>query len=543
MNVKNKFDLYIILSAVFIVILITGLAFHNHKGTYSLEDDPSVTIDCPAAISTNEEVMCNVFLTATNINALSLTANYDIDANILYDDIYFEAEEICEINDCTQELVSTENGFTITNQEGINTDTKIGTIRFTIVGEPNDEYEVGLVNIELSNSENEIINLEDASATIRIKNNNAKLTNIEINKTALEENFDDENNTYTATIADNGEETDTVTLTLTKSDEFATIDGEIENLELHYGKNTFTIEVISEDENVTNEYTIEITRQFDFDPENSEYVYNSEDNYLYIKNDLLDAFHNNLKILPENMTYHVNNGKLEILYEEEVIKSIDIIYFESDYVIIGNNMYIERGLNLEQLKTKITSDVLDFKYFDNTNNELLDNDYEIQNNNKVKVYYEETELGNYNLSFEYFTIDDSLVLDNDKNILKRIKLGTTYGELKSMINTSGTITIETDTTANDEYKIRTGDQLSIKIGAITLKYKLSVIGCIDNDEEVTLTDVLKIYRHLKHRLNLSNEYLSAADITNDGSIGLDDVIIIYRYLKGKTDTLENGGGM
>ena len=262
-----------------------------------------------------------------------------------------------------------------------------------------------LTNIELCDSNYEIISLADASSTVRIKNIDAKLSNIEIDKTPLEENFDDENDKYTATIADNGEETDTVTLTLTKSDEFATINGETENLELHYGKNTFTIEVVSEDGYVTNEYVIEINRQFDFDPDNSEYVYNSEDNYLYIKNDSLDTFHNNLKTLPENMAYHINDGKLEILYEEEVIKSIDILRFVSSYLISNNEIYVEGGLKLGQLKSKITSDVLTIKYFDNNNNELLDDDDEMQNNDIIKVYYEETELGSYSINFEYLNID------------------------------------------------------------------------------------------------------------------------------------------
>ena len=366
MNVKNKFNLYIILSAAFIVILIVGLALRTHKGTYSLDDELNVTITCPETLTNGDTLTCDVFLNNVTETILSVNANYDF-KDISDSEISFEVEEECGGDNCFQEFVSTDQGFAVINQEGITSDVKIGTISFLVMGEYNNSYDMELTNIELCDSNYEIISLADASSTVRIKNIDAKLSNIEIDKTPLEENFDNENDKYTATIADNGEETDTVTLTLTKSDEFATINGETENLELHYGKNTFTIEVVSEDGYVTNEYVIEINRQFDFDPDNSEYVYNSEDNYLYIKNDSLDTFHNNLKTLPENMTYHVNNGKLEILYEEEVIKSIDILRFVSSYLISNNDIYIESELKLGQLKSKITSDVLTIKYFDNNN--------------------------------------------------------------------------------------------------------------------------------------------------------------------------------
>ena len=80
--------------------------------------------------------------------------------------------------------------------------------------------------------------------------------------------------------------------------------------------------------------------------------------------------------------------------------------------------------------------------------------------------------------------------------------------------------------------------VQIKLNDSTITYTLSVVGCLDDEVNVSLGDVIKLYRHMKNRITLTDEYLYAADISNDGSIGLDDVIYIYRYLKGKIPTLE-----
>ena len=96
MNVKNKFNLYIILSAAFIVILIVGLALRTHKGTYSLDDELNVTITCPEAVTNGYLLTCDVFLNNVTEPILSVNANYDFD-NISYGDIEFTAEEECDL--------------------------------------------------------------------------------------------------------------------------------------------------------------------------------------------------------------------------------------------------------------------------------------------------------------------------------------------------------------------------------------------------------------------------------------------------------------
>lgn len=136
-------------------------------------------------------------------------------------------------------------------------------------------------------------------------------------------------------------------------------------------------------------------------------------------------------------------------------------------------------------------------------------------------------------------------------MIKRLKVNTTYSELKEEISTSGTITIyngKDNTKLNDSDKVKTGDILEVKLQDSTIKYTISVLGDISGsvsksgkvlgDGVIDVGDVGQLYRYLKGKTEFEDYQLSAGDILSDSSIKVNDVARLYRYIKGKNSTLE-----
>lgn len=538
MNSKLKYNLYFVFGAILIIGTIVTLLVSNGKGTYSLNNTPTLRLECPATVGATEEVTCDIYLDITNANILSVNANYALPTGAISGDVTFSALTTCNSNNCFEKFVSNANGFAVINQNGTTTNAKVGSITFTMNGESNAEYTIGLKNIELCNNTYDMISLSNVSTTIRVKNNVATLSNIALDKQVISSNFDAVNRKYTATIADNNEATDMVNLVLTKVDTNATVSGVTNNLSLHYGTNTYNILVTAENGTTTNNYTIEIKREYDFDPGNNGYIYNKTSNYLYIKNDNINNFQSNLKELPTNLSYSVNSNKLEVLYDnDEVLNSINIINFSSDYQVSNGTIYVDSELTLQQIKNKITSQNVNIKYY-NGNTEITSNSTTIKNGYTMKVYYNNSLLDTYTIQIAYLTFDNSLVVDDNKKIIKRIQINETFGSLKTKISTNGTIILETNGAVTDNYKLRTGDVIKIALTNQTLTYTISVVGCLDETAEISTGDVIKVYRYFKQRMELTDAEIAAADIRNDGSVGFDDVILIYRYLKGRINSLE-----
>lgn len=551
MNSPKKYNTYFILSAVFIVSLITILVLNNGKGTYSAANDPTVSIDCPEVVNANSQVTCDIRITIPNGTTVSsVNANYDMPTGLINGDITFTEDTTCNSSSCFQKFVSTNNGFSVINQTGTTnvTNFKIGTITFTINGADKHGQNVtlGLKNIELCakvNNEYVMINpaATTASQNVRIKNNLAALNSLSL-AGVISENFSSANHKYTATIADNYGSILKSNWTISLS-EYATLTGLDAPLNPNYGTNTYTATVHSEDGSVNTNYTVEIKREFNFSlTGNSAYVYNKNDNYIFINDDAINNFIPNLPTLPTGLSYRVNGNKLEIYVtgSNEVLNSINIVNLTQTYPIIGQNMYIDNNVTLGQVKNYITGTNITVKVF-NGNNEITNNSTIIQNNNTLKIYYNSSELDSYTIKLEYLDFDSTLAVDDNNNIIKRLAIGTTFGQLKQKISTSGTISLETTgATVTDNYELRTGDVIRIALNDSTQTYTLSVLGCLDSNVNVSLADVIVVYRASRKRIILNNEQAAAADITGDGNIKLDDVIIIYRFHRKKINSLEVG---
>ena len=133
-----------------------------------------------------------------------------------------------------------------------------------------------------------------------------------------------------------------------------------------------------------------------------------------------------------------------------------------------------------------------------------------------------------------------LDVDEDKHLIKNLVAGTTVGEFKKKISTSGTITLVdiNNNVLDDDKLITSGSTVKIKLSKKTYEYILSVKGDVNGDGKVTTADVSKVYRHIKKRINISEDcYLLASDVNGDGKVSTADVSKIYRFVKKRIDSL------
>lgn len=108
--------------------------------------------------------------------------------------------------------------------------------------------------------------------------------------------------------------------------------------------------------------------------------------------------------------------------------------------------------------------------------------------------------------------------------------GADVGSLKANLNATKDIKI-TDKDGNsleDTSKLTTG----MKVIMDEKEYVISVIGDIDGNGDITLTDFAKLKAHYIESDKLSGAFLKSADINKDGNVGLDDLAKLRLVLIG-----------
>lgn len=119
----------------------------------------------------------------------------------------------------------------------------------------------------------------------------------------------------------------------------------------------------------------------------------------------------------------------------------------------------------------------------------------------------------------YVTIRDIQSSDNDcSTIVSNIKLIDSTG--KTVVNDTVQKTI-TSTTKN-------------------YKYRLGIVGDINNDGIVSLSDVTKLQQYLANLVSLSSDALKLADVNGDGSVNSMDVTCIQNYTAQVISSFPNG---
>lgn len=521
--IKNNKKIFIgglailVLTLVFIVLLSDG-------SLATTDEEDSLTITCPDTASAGGEVECSIVLNSMTISTQGFNASYSVSEGMEFISFTKEGNWSEYVNDL--------NGFLLVDLNGVTGSNLVGTVKYKIptTAKSNDKYKIELLDATIGDGGNISITFENVYDEIRIISDVNTLDEISLSSGSLDKEFDKDVNEHKATV-----NSDKVTISATKTDENSSVSGDLGEVTLHYGTNTFNILVTSESGKV-NTYVLNIYRPYEFSSDN--YVYNKENNYIYTGTDV-----DNTSILanidvPSELTADIKDGKLNISYGEELLLKINIINFKSNkYSILDSVMYIESNLSISNFIDTITLNGVSYKVFDSNNSEVTSGN--ISENYKFKIYYNDTLLAEYSIKEEYLEINN-LIVDDANKIIKRVVIDTTYGSLKSNINTTGSINIK-DKDGNklsDTDKVKTGDVIEINLNSSTQKYIVSVLGDINGTGDANLGDVALLYRYLKGKTELELYQIAAGDVINSGSIKVNDVSRIYRYHKGKVTSLE-----
>lgn len=544
--IRNKKIL--ISSLLVIMFTIVLVAVLSNKSTMASSDKDLLSLTCPDTVSAGDIINCVITLDTETIKGMGFETHLEISDNLTFDSY----ENNTTNNKWTFGGASGTGIVYFSITEEIQGNYILGTLKYKVSedAKPNEKFYVSLTNNLLAgnddNGDTISLILDDVKAEFRTLSDVNTLEGISLSTGTLNEEFTSDNTSYTASI-----DSDKVVITTSKTDSNSIVTGDGE-INLHYGTNNIVITVTSE-LGTTKDYTISIKRDYEFTTDN--YIYNKDNNYIYTKMDSdSTTIKSNINNLPNELTSVVEDNKLIIKYSDEVLLSINIINLSSSkYSITNNKVRVGKNVSYEEFINNITTNGVTFK--------LYDNDTEItsgtlKEDNKLKVYYEGTLLEEYNITLEYLNFSDKLNVDssNDSKMIKRLKVNTTYGELKEEISTTGTITIyngKDNAKLNDSDKVKTGDILEIKLQDSTLKYTISVLGDISGsvsnsgkifgDGIIDVGDVGQLYRYLKGKTEFEDYQLSAGDILSDSSIKVNDVARLYRYIKGKNSTLEVEG--
>ena len=301
----------------------------------------------------------------------------------------------------------------------------------------------------------------------------------------------------------------------------------LNNIELNYGNGSI------ENNKYIIKYNDEVIKEFDLVNISSKNYYLGND-YILTVNESFDVDKINLI----NAIKELNNDILKIKYNDEVIREFNIYGINFGKLNISNkNILLTSPMSYNTFINNISTNGVTYKIFNN-----LD---EITNGNvdvgmELKIYRDTELIDTFNITDEY--LDLSLLdVDEDKHLIKNLVAGTTVGELKKKISTSGTITVIdiNNNVFDDEKLVTSGSKLEIKLSKKTYEYILSVRGDVNGDGKVTAADVSKMYRFVKKKISISEEcYLLAGDVNDDGKISTADVSKVYRFVKKRINSLD-----
>ena len=547
--VKENYILSICIAAFIVLLIIMTILGIFRRGTFSIEEDVNkLVLECPKVFSYGDTVECDVSLEIVdNTKVLSLNANYDFADGITIESFSVDTTE-CTGEGCIEPFVLTDNGFTVINEEGFTGSLLIGKLRIKTPssGEANSEYKVGLKEIELSYEDasgevaEDMIELNAVSVMVRSKNNVATLSNITLSSGSLNEEFDSDTFNYTSNV---GNKVSSLTINYTLTDENAVAGGtgSVGEVQLHYGHNKLNINVVAEDGVTTKTYNIDINREYEFSTET--YIYNKDDNYIYVGFDDDFTVINSLeKNSSDNLSYLIQNNKLLIYYgEDDLLKTIDIVRFSSTYRIVDNKIFIGSDVTYKDIKEDINSnnDNLKFTVSITDTEDIIDDTVIILDNYKFNVKYDGNLLTSYTFVTEYFSLYEDLLVAN--NVIIRLPIGITVGELLDKIHTNSipsVISNDGSGRLSEDSVIKTGDLLVVTLSDRDYEFKLSVLGDIDGDGNIRLNDAGMAYRYYRGKIDLESASIYAVDSDGDGSIRLNDAGILYRYYRGKRRTLD-----
>ena len=262
-----------------------------------------------------------------------------------------------------------------------------------------------------------------------------------------------------------------------------------------------------------------------------------------------------------------NDKKVQLVYNDQVIKEYGLVGFTSDKynldssLIIASDEEVINNITCYNCDMEIVDSKLLIKYGDNIIREytlltinseykiikdtiLVGNDYDdndliiskisvsygsisISDDKKLVISDGDTVLKEYRLSDEYIDIVDYEMNDNEL-VVSRIDIGTSIDIFNGKIDANiaqGYEIFDKDDNAIGDRVLRTGDKLRVRFSIEPIDYILSVKGDVLGTGDPGVEDGKLIAKHIIDG-NVINggEYLLAADYDGDGNIKMNDVV-------------------
>ena len=518
-NKKKRNNNILVLSLTFAFMFMIVLIPLLNKGTHSTdvteESTDTLTLTCPDVALGNEEVECNISLNSTSIVTQGLTIKYNLPEGVEYVEFTTDSFEVYS-ND--------ENGVVLVNLDGISDNASVGSLKLKMPTNAvsNSIYKIELVDSTIGDGEDTVIELDDVYDEIRIKSDINTLDSIALSSGVLNETFDKDTLEYTVTT-----DVDKITISAVKTDEYSTISGDVDvEKELHYGTNEFNIVVTSES-GIEKTYKVSVFRTYKFTTD--KYVYNEEDNYIYVATDI-DNLLNNISV-DNSLDKEIENNNLVISYENEKILVIKIVGINfNKYELVNDILYVDKEMTAEEFGNNV-------EYSEGIS-------FELSEDGRVKVLYNGIELDSYDIVVYNLEFACDMTIDEDNSYIKYLDLGMSVNEFLDMVTLVGgtaQVVNKTGNVKDQDDLIATGDVFRVYLGdAVMDEYTLSVLGDSSGDGRMSTIDLAQFRKHLVNWVNpntgvefeLEGVYEEAFDLNKDGRISVVDLAIMRKKIVG-----------
>lgn len=202
----------------------------------------AVTLSCPEIVSPGEVISCQV----EEEEYIGMKAKYQVDEGLVYQQM--------QINSNFKSYYSGIDGFSVGNVGSVDHLSLTVMIKVGMDVMVNQDYSVGLVDIEGCSADYKYVKLEDVHTKVRVVSDDNTLDKLIISDGKLVPDFNKNITQYQAEVNN-----DKVTIEGVATDSNAKVEGDIGQQHLHYGANKFVVRVISVKGNI-REYVLYITR-------------------------------------------------------------------------------------------------------------------------------------------------------------------------------------------------------------------------------------------------------------------------------------------
>lgn len=202
----------------------------------------ALSLECPSIASPNEKIDCHL----TDTSAIALIATLNNDAIFTYQNL--------QTNPPYKIYYQSSKGISLGNIKDETPINSILTFQISPIALSNQEYQISLNDITVSDTTLQLTKLENITSSIKIINDINTLDDIKISSGTLNPKFNKTITQYTLKTTEKN-----LTITPIKTDELSTLNGNYQDTSLNYGVNEKIIQVTSQRGN-TKEYKIYITR-------------------------------------------------------------------------------------------------------------------------------------------------------------------------------------------------------------------------------------------------------------------------------------------